>query len=76
MLHRIRMAMDTGTFVGGKAANMHAKRRAKVITGRGAAFDSLMEKLAHVPKAEADKAEKSWKKSRAKKQAKAKKPGK
>ncbi len=48
MLHRIRLAMTTPTFgklsgvvesdetfVGGKAANMHAKRRAKVITGRG-----------------------------------------
>lgn len=48
MLHRIREAMKTGTFrkltgtveadetfVGGKAANMHAKRRKKVITGRG-----------------------------------------
>ena len=48
MLHRIREAMKTGTFrklagtieadetfIGGKAENMHAKRRAKVITGRG-----------------------------------------
>lgn len=50
MLHRIREAMRTGTFqklngtieadetfIGGAAANMHAKRRAKVITGRGTA---------------------------------------
>lgn len=48
MLHRIRLAMETDsfqmggpaeadtTYVGGKAENMHAKRRAKVITGRGA----------------------------------------
>lgn len=48
MLHRIRKAMETGefqkmggevetdeTFVGGAAANMHAKRREKKITGRG-----------------------------------------
>lgn len=48
MLHRIRTAMNTNTFkklagevesdetfIGGKAANMHAKRREKVITGRG-----------------------------------------
>jgi len=49
MLHRIRLAMETGTFrmdgpteadtayVGGKAENMHAKRRAKAIPGRGTA---------------------------------------
>lgn len=49
MLHRIRLAMETETFkmdgpaeadttyVGRKAENMHAKRRAKVILGRGAA---------------------------------------
>ena len=48
MLHRIRLAMNTGTFtklggtvesdetfVGGKAANMHASKRAKKILGRG-----------------------------------------
>lgn len=40
----------------------------------GAAFDSLMGKLAHVPKSEADKAERAWKKSRAKKAAKNQKP--
>lgn len=49
---------------------MMAKKQLK----GGAAFDSLMGKLAHVPKSEADKAEKSWKKSRAKKAAKNKKP--
>lgn len=50
MLHRIRKAMEAGgfdkmdgtheadtTYVGGKAANMHADKRAKRITGRGAA---------------------------------------
>lgn len=49
MLHRIRKAMETDdfqklsgeievdeTFVGGAAANMHAKKREKKITGRGA----------------------------------------
>jgi len=49
MLHRIRTAMETGsfqkmdgpseadtTYIGGKAANMHKARREKVITGRGA----------------------------------------
>ncbi len=48
MLHRIRTAMNTQsfkkmdgevesdeTFIGGKAANMHASRRAEVIQGRG-----------------------------------------
>jgi transposase-like protein len=48
MLHRIRLAMRTGTFrklhgvvesdetfVGGRAANMHKKERDKKITGRG-----------------------------------------
>src|SRR6185436_12039821 len=50
MLQRIRKAMESDTFqklsgevesdetfVGGLADNMHAKRRAKVITGRGGA---------------------------------------
>lgn len=50
MLHRIRVAMDCvspdkfdgtsemdTTYVGGKASNMHAKRRTKQIKGRGAA---------------------------------------
>lgn len=58
MLHRIRAAMETGsfrkmdgtvesdeTFVGGKAANMHAKRRAKVITGRGAVGKAIVHGL-------------------------------
>jgi transposase-like protein len=49
MLHRIRKAMEVGgldkfdgpaeadtSYVGGRAANMHAKRRAKVVQGRGA----------------------------------------
>ena len=48
MLHRIREAMQTGsfekfdgdveadeTFIGGEAKNMHAKRREQLITGRG-----------------------------------------
>ncbi len=48
MLHRIRLAMQTGTFeklsgevevdetfIGGKARNMHAHKRAEKITGRG-----------------------------------------
>lgn len=50
MLHRIRLAMQTETFdrfdgpaeadttyIGGKAENMHKRRRAKAIPGRGAA---------------------------------------
>lgn len=49
MLHRIRLAMESDTFrmdgpaeadttyMGGKAENMHAKRRAKAIPGRGTA---------------------------------------
>ena len=49
MLHRIRLAMQTGsfiksggefeadeTFIGGKSKNMSSKRRAKTITGSGA----------------------------------------
>lgn len=39
----------------------------------GEAFDKLMGKLAHVPKAEADKAAAAWKKKQAKK--KRQKPG-
>lgn len=48
MLHRIRKAMETQsfeklsgeiesdeTFIGGRAANMHRKRRERIITGRG-----------------------------------------
>lgn len=58
MLHRVRMAMRTGTFrklggtvesdetfVGGKAANMHAAKRAKVITGRGAVGKAIVHGL-------------------------------
>lgn len=58
MLHRIRVAMKTGsfgkmdgevesdeTFVGGKAANMHAAKRAKVITGRGAVGKAIVHGL-------------------------------
>ena len=50
MLHRIRLAMETGsfiksggdveadeTFIGGLAKNMHKRRRAKAITGTGGA---------------------------------------
>ncbi len=48
MLHRIRLAMQTGSFkkftgpcesdemfIGGKAANMHKAKRSKRIQGRG-----------------------------------------
>lgn len=58
MLHRIRLAMQTPTFgkmsgtvesdetfIGGKAANMHAKRREQVITGRGAVGKSVVHGL-------------------------------
>lgn len=51
MLHRIRLAMQTGTFdkldgevevdeayIGGKAANMHKAERARKIVGRGGAY--------------------------------------
>ncbi len=55
MLHRIRLAMKTGTFrkltdvvesdetyIGGKAENMHAKKRAKKILGRGAVGKAIV----------------------------------
>lgn len=55
MLHRIRLAMQTGTFtklsgqveadetfIGGKARNMHAKRRKEVIQGRGAVGKTIV----------------------------------
>lgn len=55
MLHRIRMAMRSGTFrkmtgtvesdetfVGGKAANMHAEKRERVIQGRGAVGKTIV----------------------------------
>lgn len=58
MLHRIRKAMDTDsfkkmdgevesdeTYIGGKAANMHAARRARVITGRGGAGKTIVHGL-------------------------------
>lgn len=56
MLHRIREAMRTGsferldgevesdeTFIGGKAKNMHAHKRAKRIKGRGASGKSIVQ---------------------------------
>lgn len=56
MLHRIREAMKTGTFrkltgtvevdetfVGGKAANMHATRREKAIKGRGTVGKAIVQ---------------------------------
>lgn len=58
MLHRIRMAMDTQsfrklngevesdeTFIGGKAANMHASKRAQVIQGRGSVGKAIVHGL-------------------------------
>lgn len=55
MLHRIRMAMETGTFaklkgpcetdetyIGGKAANMHEHKREKAIQGRGAVGKAIV----------------------------------
>lgn len=44
-------------------------KKAKTLHG-GAAFDSLMGKLVQVPKKEADKKERAWRRSRAKKKAK------
>ena len=41
------------------------KKTPKKLQG-GEAFDDLMGKLAHIPKAEVDKAGKAWKKARAK----------
>lgn len=38
----------------------------KKLTG-GSAFDTLMGKLAHVPKAAADQADKAWRKARKRK---------
>jgi transposase-like protein len=56
MLHRIRLAMKTPTlrklhdvvetdetYVGGKAANMHAKKREREITGRGAVGKTIVQ---------------------------------
>jgi transposase-like protein len=58
MLHRIRLAMRTRsfrklsgevesdeTFIGGKAANMHAGRREKLIRGRGAVGKTIVQGL-------------------------------
>lgn len=58
MLHRIRLAMRTGTFrklrdvvesdetfVGGRAANMHAHKRERVITGRGGVGKTIVHGL-------------------------------
>lgn len=58
MLHRIRAAMSTDsfrkfdgevesdeTFVGGKAANMHASRRERVILGRGSVGKTIVHGL-------------------------------
>jgi transposase-like protein len=55
LLHRIRLAMQTGsftklsgevevdeTFIGGKARNMHKDKRAEKITGRGAAGKAIV----------------------------------
>ena len=66
MLHRIRAAMKTQsfqkfngevesdeTYVGGKAANMHAKRREKVIKGRGAVGKTIVHGLLQRGNAEA-----------------------
>jgi len=61
MLHRIREAMQDKTatklagevevdesFIGGKSRNMHAKRRAEVITGTGGA-DKANQMPVHIP---------------------------
>lgn len=58
MLHRIRLAMETEsfdkmggevesdeTFVGGESRNMHAHKREKVITGRGAVNKAIVQGL-------------------------------
>ena len=55
LLHRIRLAMQNGslaklkgnvevdeTFIGGKARNMHASKRAEKITGRGASGKAIV----------------------------------
>ena len=69
MLHRIRLAMETGsflksagpaeadeTFIGGLAKNMHKARKAKVITGTGGAGKAVvMGVLRRSSKAEASK---------------------
>jgi transposase-like protein len=58
MLHRVRLAMKTGTFrklsgevevdetfVGGKAKNMHKRKRAATITGRGPVGKAIVQGL-------------------------------
>jgi len=58
MLHRVRLAMKTGTFrklvgevevdetfVGGKAKNMHKRKRAERITGRGPTGKAIVQGL-------------------------------
>lgn len=58
MLHRVRLAMKTGTFkklagdvevdetfVGGKAKNMHKAKRAKTISGRGPVGKAIVQGL-------------------------------
>lgn len=68
MLHRIRLAMRTGnfrklkdvvesdeTFIGGAAANMHAKKREKVIQGRGAVGKTIVHGLLERGDVESDK---------------------
>lgn len=58
MLHRVRLAMKTGTFrklagevevdetfIGGKAANMHKHKREKAIRGRGAVGKAIVQGL-------------------------------
>lgn len=68
MLHRIRLAMRSGTFrklrdvvesdetfVGGKAANMHKAKREKIITGRGGVGKSIVHGLLERGDKSADK---------------------
>lgn len=58
MLHRVRLAMQTGTFeklqgtvesdetyIGGKARNMHKAKRERLITGRGAVGKTIVHGL-------------------------------
>jgi transposase-like protein len=70
MLHRIRLAMETGsfikssgefeadeTFVGGKAKNMHKERKARTITGTGGSGkEVVMGVLRRTSQTEASKA--------------------
>lgn len=67
MLHRIREAMKTRTarklsgevegdetFIGGKAKNMHAARREKLIRGRGAVGKAIVQGLLERPQRDRD----------------------